>query len=149
MGECPPSLTIERKENNQGYSPENCKWATRKEQANNRRIRHDAHLLTFEGRTQSLFQWAKEKNILPSTLVSRITTMGWTADRALTETTSRNKPRSKATITIDGITKLISEWAKDFNISLKTVTYRLKSGWDIDRALKEPIYKAGRQKSGT
>lgn len=51
-----PSLTLERIDVNGDYSPENCRWATRKEQQANRRCNV---LLTFNGETKMITEWAK------------------------------------------------------------------------------------------
>lgn len=42
MGERPKGLTLERKDNNKGYEPDNCCWATQQEQAWNKRVRVDS-----------------------------------------------------------------------------------------------------------
>ncbi len=40
MGERPPGLTLDRRNNDIGYRPSNCRWATRKQQTDNRREQH-------------------------------------------------------------------------------------------------------------
>jgi hypothetical protein len=57
MGKRPDRLSLERKNNDLGYSPDNCKWATPADQARNKR---NNLLLTFEGRTQPLITWCDE-----------------------------------------------------------------------------------------
>jgi len=55
-----PNHSLERIHNDKGYSPENCKWATRHEQNNNKRSNRS---ITFQGRTQNLEQWVQELRI--------------------------------------------------------------------------------------
>lgn len=81
MGPRPtPKHTIERKDNDLGYSKGNCKWATRKEQLRNTRR---THFLTFNGIAQCVTDWAKQLGMPPRTLHNRIN-RGWSVERALT-----------------------------------------------------------------
>src|ERR1700723_2449478 len=66
MGSAPsPSHSIERKNNDGPYSPENCVWATSEEQALNTSRNH---ILTYKGRSAPLLLWAEEVGLTQGTL---------------------------------------------------------------------------------
>jgi hypothetical protein len=82
MGVAPsPKHTIERINNNYGYSPGNCKWATMIEQANNKRNNKIIHAF---GEAKTLSQWCLIFNQKINTVYNRLI-RGWSSERALTE----------------------------------------------------------------
>lgn len=74
-------LSIERIDVNQGYNPQNCKWIPMSEQCYNLR---KSVKITFNGKTQTLAQWADELGIPHQTLHNRIRVHNWSIERALT-----------------------------------------------------------------
>lgn len=87
----PEGATIERIDNNGPYCKTNCRWATRVDQANNKR---NNLLITFDGKTKTLAQWSKDTGIKSHTLRSRIYEYGWSVEEALT-TPLRSKGQTR------------------------------------------------------
>lgn len=80
MGPPPtPSHSIEREDNSRGYEPGNCRWATDIEQGNNQRSNV---LIEYNGKTQTIAQWARELGMNYQTLRQRIQKYGWSVERA-------------------------------------------------------------------
>ena len=83
MGERPPGMSLDRIDNDKGYSPENCRWANRSTQNRNRR---DRRMVTHNGRSMLIADWAKETGLSVSTIWARIS-KGW--DEALAVSTPK------------------------------------------------------------
>lgn len=62
------------------YKPENCRWADRITQQNNRR---NNHRVTWRGQTRTVTEWALILGVRPNTLLYRIR-RGWPLERAMT-----------------------------------------------------------------
>lgn len=81
-----PDFSLERVDNNKGYSPENCIWADKTVQARNRRNNLN---YTYGGKTQCLSAWCEHFDLDRDTVYQRIRTLGWAFEKAIT-TPTRN-----------------------------------------------------------
>jgi hypothetical protein len=79
MGPRPDGMTLERIDVNSGYFPENCIWADRKAQANNRT---NNRVLSIRGRTKTVALWAMETRVAEAAIRTRLA-KGWAAEAAV------------------------------------------------------------------
>lgn len=136
MGECPPSMTLERPDNDAGYGKANCAWVSRTEQARNRRMNR---WIEYRGKTQTLAEWADELGIGYDALHGRLR-RGWSIKRAFT-TPIGPAPENRQfpyEVEYQGETLALTEWAEQLGISYKTLHYRLTHGWSVERAFTTP-----------
>ena len=114
-------LEIDRIDVDGDYCPENCRFTDRSHQMMNTRR---THLLTYNGKTQSLTEWAIEMGIPVSTLYARINQYGWSVEKALN--TPIKPKKNVVMLEIDGIVKARQAWCDEYGISPQLYEYRVK-----------------------
>lgn len=77
-----PKAEIDRKDNNGNYEPSNCSWVTKK--TNGRNTSTNVYW-TFNGETKCITEWAETLGIGVSSLQARVSRLGWSIEKALTE----------------------------------------------------------------
>lgn len=114
MGERPEGLTIERINNDKGYYPKNCKWATYKEQASNKRK-------TIRVKRSLVGELSKQNNIKVATLYSRIR-------HNIDDLTSKRYYKVPTALLLEKLqeNKTQKEVAEFYGISQSTISKRLK-----------------------
>lgn len=140
MGEKPKGTSLDRRNNDQGYSPENCRWATPTTQATNK---SNTDLRTIEGVTKPHIEWCRMFGMTRSTVDDRVK-HGWPyADAVRTPAGTNILNRKSRLLTAGGRTQCVTEWARELGIPKQRIYQRLHRGASDTEALRVEAPTAG------
>lgn len=144
MGEKPSiKHSIDRINNKDGYRKENCRWATMKEQSNNRT---NNNLITANGETKTLAQWSEIIGIHRSTIEDRLA-KGMSPEEAI----AKKKTKEKADpliLNVNGRTISLAEISRESGIKKGTLWNRIFThGMTLNEAISVPVRPWGSKKS--
>jgi hypothetical protein len=111
---------------------------------------HNARLITFNGRTLTMADWARELGFAVNTLSARLSApRPWSIEEAMTIPLGQSRATAMAPerklhkherpITHNGRTQSISAWAREVGIAMPTLHRRLNAGWSIEATLTCPV----------
>lgn len=124
-------LTIDRIDVNKGYSPENCRWVTKKEQANNTRRNH---FVTYNGKTQTMKEWCDELGLDYKKTNLRIVRYKWSVEKAF----SINRNARYRMIEYKGKVQSLASWCRELGLNYSKVNARInKCHWSVEKAFGE------------
>lgn len=127
--------TLERKNNQLGYSAENCTWSTRGVQARNTRRNR---MIAFRGQKRCMSDWARRVHMNPETVRRRLR-RGWTITEALTTAiTWDHVGKDSRFVSYHGERHSVSQWATIVGLPRHVIFQRLRAGWPVEKALTTP-----------
>lgn len=139
MGSKPtPKHSIDRIDCNGDYCKENCRWATREEQNNNRR---NTIYITFDSETKLAVEWSKIFGIKYHVFMNRLKD-GFTMDEIKKKPVDKRR-RCKLLVFINGVGKTLREWSEISGIKYDTLSTRYQKGCSPEELLL-PLKKKGK-----